>query len=171
MIVCLNFFLKKKISTLLSSKRRMSDDLSQNFEKISFKPLSNSSPIFSSFLVHFEWLKTCLGCQLRLYKTSLYSKGKDTMIQDFKFNITIYELFNSPITEHQIPLHQTTLYCPPFLYWIKQFFLVTLEAIGGELQMFFEPQKQRNNMWKFDLLWLLKCSLTSLPKHQRAGHS
>jgi len=34
--------------------------------------------------------------------------------------------------------------------------------LGGELQMFFELQKQSNNSWGFDLLWVLKCLLTSL---------
>jgi hypothetical protein len=34
--------------------------------------------------------------------------------------------------------------------------------LGGGLQMFFELQKQRNNSWGFDLLWVLKCLLTSL---------
>jgi hypothetical protein len=27
--------------------------------------------------------------------------------------------------------------------------------------MFFELQKQRNNVWGFILFWILKCSLTS----------
>jgi hypothetical protein len=39
---------------------------------------------------------------------------------------------------------------------------VTLEALGGGLQMFFELQKQRNHGWGFDLPWVLRCSLTSL---------
>jgi hypothetical protein len=38
-----------------------------------------------------------------------------------------------------------------------------LEALGGGLQMFLEHHKQRNNVWGFDLLWLLKCSLIGLP--------
>jgi hypothetical protein len=37
-----------------------------------------------------------------------------------------------------------------------------LEALGEGLQMFFELQKQRNNVWRFDLLWLDEGSLTSL---------
>lgn len=37
-----------------------------------------------------------------------------------------------------------------------------LEALGGGLQKFFQLQKQRNNLWRLDLLWILTCSLTSL---------
>jgi hypothetical protein len=37
-----------------------------------------------------------------------------------------------------------------------------LEALCGGLQMFFELQKQRNNVWGFDLLWVFNYSLTSL---------
>jgi hypothetical protein len=32
----------------------------------------------------------------------------------------------------------------------------------GELQMFFELQKERNNVWRFNLNWVLQCLLTSL---------
>jgi hypothetical protein len=43
--------------------------------------------------------------------------------------------------------------------------LVALEVTnvcGGGLQMIFGLQKKRNNVWGLNLLWVLKCSLTSL---------
>jgi hypothetical protein len=39
---------------------------------------------------------------------------------------------------------------------------MALEVLGGGLQIFFELQKQRNNVQGFDLLSVLKCSLTGL---------
>jgi hypothetical protein len=30
------------------------------------------------------------------------------------------------------------------------------------LQMFFQIQKQRKNVWRFDLLWVFKCLVISL---------
>jgi hypothetical protein len=39
---------------------------------------------------------------------------------------------------------------------------VPLEVESGGLQLFFQLQKHRNNVWGFDLLRLLKCSLTDL---------
>jgi hypothetical protein len=43
-----------------------------------------------------------------------------------------------------------------------------LETLGGGLQLFFELQKQMNNVWGFHFLWLLKClntGLATLPVH------
>jgi hypothetical protein len=57
--------------------------------------------------------------QIKLYKTSLSSKGKNATIKDFKLEILF--CFNSPITEHRTPLHQTPHIFPPFLYKIEQF--------------------------------------------------
>ncbi len=34
-----------------------------------------------------------------------------------------------------------------------------LEALGGELRMFFELEKQRNNVWGFNLLWIIELLL------------
>ncbi len=51
-------------------KKRMSDSLLQFFWKISFRLLSSSSPLSSSFLIFLEWLKTWWVCQLGYYKTS-----------------------------------------------------------------------------------------------------
>jgi hypothetical protein len=42
---------------------------------------------------------------------------------------------------------------------------VTFEALGEELQIFLELQKQRNNVWGFDLVWVLMCSLACLSTH------
>jgi hypothetical protein len=69
----------------------------KKFEKYLYTPLS-SSLIYSSFLVWFKWLKTWCVHQLELYKTSLYSRGKDATIKDFKLEILI--CFNSAIVEH-----------------------------------------------------------------------
>jgi hypothetical protein len=39
-----------------------------------------------------------MGAPIRVYKTSLYSRGKDATIKDLKFEILF--CFNSPIAEH-----------------------------------------------------------------------
>jgi len=44
---------------------------------------------FSSFLIHFERLKTWWVHQLGLYKNSLYSKCKDAMIKYLKLEMLI----------------------------------------------------------------------------------
>ncbi len=67
------------------------------FWENSSKPLSSSSSISSSFLVCFEWFETWWVHQLRLYKTSLYSRGKNARIKDCKLKI----LFCFKITHHQ----------------------------------------------------------------------
>ncbi len=138
-------------------RKRMSDSLLQKFEKIA-QSFSSSSPISSSLLVCFEWIKTRWVCQLRIYKTSFYSRGKNTTIKDIKLKILI--CFKSPIVEHWTPLHQTPHIFPhPLSNWA---ILTALEALDEGLQIFFELQKQRNNVWGFHFLWLLKCSLTGV---------
>jgi len=93
--------------------------------------------------------------QLGLYKTSSHYRGKDVRIKDFKLKILI--CFNSPIIKHQ-----TLHIFPPFLYQIDQI-LWSWKPLGGGLQMFLELQKQRNNVWGCDLLWvIIKCLLTGL---------
>jgi len=37
-----------------------------------------------------------------------------------------------------------------------------LEVLGGRPKMFFELKNQRNNVWGFDVVWVLNCLLTSL---------
>ncbi len=97
-------------------RKRLSDSLLQFFWQTSFRPLSSSSLISSSFLVCFEWLKIWWGCQVRLYKNSLYSRGKDAMIKDLKFEILL--CFKSLITKHRTPLHQTPHILPgPLPNW------------------------------------------------------
>jgi hypothetical protein len=67
-----------------------------------------------------------------------------------------------------------------YLYWNEQFLwcwqtphvfripllkwaiFAMLKALGGGLQMFFELHKKRNNVWGFNLFWVLKCLLISL---------
>ncbi len=93
-------------------RKRMSDSLLQFFWKNSSRPLSSSSSISSSFLVHFEWLKTWWVFQLWLYKTSLYSRGKYGSIKDFKL-----EIHPSSNTE---PLYTEHFISSPLLYQIEQ---------------------------------------------------
>ncbi len=88
-------------------------------------------------------------CQLGLYKTSLYSRGKDAMIQDLKLKILT---LNPSYTKHPIS--------SPILLLNSAIFVV-LEALGEGLQMFFQ-QKKRNNVWGFDWFWLLKYLSTDL---------
>jgi hypothetical protein len=54
--------------------------------KNSSKHMSNFRPHTFSFLGYFEWFKTWWVHQLRLYKNSLCSKGKDVIIKDIKFH-------------------------------------------------------------------------------------
>ncbi len=71
------------------------------------------------------------------YNTSLYSIGKDGIIKDLKLKILI--CFNSPISKHLTPLHQTPHIFPiPLANWA---IFVVLEVVGGGLQMFFQLKK------------------------------
>jgi hypothetical protein len=84
-------------------------------------------------------------------------QSKDAMIKDFKLKILI--CFNSLITEYRTPLHQTPHIFPiPFPNWASFW----RWKLGGGPHVFFKLQKQRNNVWGFNLLWVLKCSLTGL---------
>jgi hypothetical protein len=65
----------------------------------------------------------------------------------------------SPKTEAHYTQHSIF---SPFLHWIEENKIAILEAVGGGLQMFFDLEKRRNNVWGFNLLWVLKCSLTGL---------
>jgi hypothetical protein len=125
-------------------KKRMNDSLLQKFWKNNFTPFNSSNLIFSSFLVCFEWLKTRWMCQLGLYKASLYFKSKDATMKFFKLVILI--CLNSPITKHWAPLHQTPHdFSIPLL---NQAIFVTLEALGGGLQMFSELHRSRGKLCK-----------------------
>jgi hypothetical protein len=75
--------------------------------------------------------------QLGLYKTALYFRSKDAMIQDFMFEILIY--FNSPISEHLTPMNRTP-HVFPLPLWNSAIF-VALESLSRGLQMFDELQK------------------------------
>ncbi len=39
---------------------------------------------------------------------------------------------------------------------------LALKALGEGLKMLLELQNQRSNVWEFDFIWVLKCSLTGL---------
>jgi hypothetical protein len=97
-------------------------------------------------------------CQPRLYKTSLYSKAKDATIKDLKLGILIF--FHSPIVEHWTPLHQTSHILHILLPNWEIFSM--LETLDGRLNMFFQLQIWSNNVWGFNLVWILKCSFTDL---------
>ncbi len=112
--------------------------------KNNFTPFNSSSLIFSSFLVCFERFKTWCMCQLGLYKASLYSKSKDAMMKIFKLDILI--CLNSPITKHWAALHQTPHNFSILL--LNQAIFVTLEVLGGGLQMFSELQRSRGKLCK-----------------------
>jgi hypothetical protein len=99
--------------------KRMSYSVLQILWKNNSRPLSSFCLISSSFLVCFEWFKTRCVHQLGVYKSSLYSRGKDAMIQDLKYKIRIY--FNSPIIEHWAPLTPNTPYLAHSFYWIERF--------------------------------------------------
>jgi hypothetical protein len=115
--------------------------LFQKFWKNNSRTFFSSSFIFSSILVHFGWFNTWKVCQLGFYKTSLYSRSKDATTNKFKLEILIW--FNSFIMEHWIPLYQTSHnFFIPLLNWET---FVTLEVLGGRLQMFFELHNHMKN--------------------------
>ncbi len=90
--------------------------------------------------------------KLGFYKISLYGK--------------ILICFNLHITEHWTPLHQTShIFLILLLNWV---IFMVLEVLGGGLHMFFELHKLKNNMWGFDLLWILKCSFIDLSTLMRS---
>jgi hypothetical protein len=89
---------------------------------------------------------------------NLYFRGKDAMIKDFKLQILICSI--SPITEHWTPYTKHTISSPITLLNWEIF--AALEALGEGIQIFFQIQKQSNNVPVFGLLWIPKCSLTSL---------
>jgi hypothetical protein len=63
------------------------------------------------------------------------------MIKDFKLEILICLIDPSPNIE---PCYTKHALSSPFLYRIDQF--LALEELGGGLQMFFQLQKERNNV-------------------------
>ncbi len=99
-------------------RKRMSDILLQFFWKNCSRSFSNSCLLFSSYLVCFEWFKIWWVHQLWLYKTSLYFRGKNETIEDFKLKILI--CFHSPIIEHWTP-HTKHLISSPLFYHIESF--------------------------------------------------
>jgi hypothetical protein len=129
------------------------------FEKFSCRPLSTCSPISSSFSVCFEWFKIWLVPWLKLYKTSFHYRGKQECNHQ-RFYPKILFCFNSPINEHWTSLTPKISYLPHSFIKLSNF--GGLEGLGERLQTFFELQKQRNKVWWFNLLWVLKCSLASL---------
>ncbi len=137
MIVCFNFFLKHSSRLLYSSR-----------------------PISSSFSVRFGWFKTWWVHQLGLYKTSLYSRSKDATIKDFKLEIQICS--NSPTTEHyNIPPTPNTPYLPHSFIELSNFCKVG--SARWRATNFLWSSNEEENMWGFELLWVLKCSLTGIP--------
>jgi hypothetical protein len=80
-------------------------------------------------------------CQLGLYKTSLYSKHNDAKTKKFKLKILVYIINHQTLkglsTKHPIfspiPLPNSASFA-------------ALETLGGRLQLFFELQKQMNDV-------------------------
>ncbi len=142
-------------------RKRLSNSLLEFFFKKNSRPLSSSCPIFYSFVVCLQWFKTCWVHQLKLYQLSLYSRCKETMIKDFKLEILI--CFNSPITKHWTPLHQTS-YIFPFLYGIEQFLQHWKRwAEGYKFSFIFRNRGTIcQNLTSFEF-WNV-CSLAYLPK-------
>jgi len=137
-IVCVNFFWKHS-SRLLYSSRSIS----------------------SSFLVRFEWFKTRWVHQLGLYETSMYSPEAKMQRSKISSSKSKSVLIHSPPTTKPSPLHQTLrIFLIHLSNWV---IFAELEALGEGLQIFFDLQKKRKNMWGFELLWVLKFSLTGIP--------
>lgn len=143
-------------------RKSLGNSFLQFFEKVTLDPSLVSAPYVPHVLVCFGWFKTWWMHWVELHKTSLYSKGKDAMIIDFKLKILIW--FNSPILKHLTCLTPNIADSIPSPNWAM---FPTLEGLGPGLQMFVELQKQRNNVQRFDLLWVLKCSFTHQPIYSK----
>jgi hypothetical protein len=89
-------------------------------------------------------------CQLGHYKTSLYSKHNNAKTKKFKIKILVYIINHQTLKE--ISHHQTLnplstkhpIFSPIPLPNSASF--AALETLGGGLQLFFELQKQMNNV-------------------------
>jgi hypothetical protein len=92
-----------------------------------------------------------------LWKTSLYFRDKDGTIKDFKIEILI--CFNSLITKHWPPLHQTSHIFPHS--FTKLSHCCTVGSTRW-LQMFFKLQKEMSNVWGLNLHRVPKCFLANL---------
>jgi len=103
--------------------------------------------LISSFLVWFYWFKMWWVHQLGFYKPVYILKAK--MQGSNILNYKSKSISICPSTNIE-PLYTKHHIFPHFFIYI---FFVALEALGWRLQMFFELQKQRNNVWGFDLLW------------------
>lgn len=98
------------------------------FENVTLDPSLVSAPYVPHVLVCFGWFKTWWMHWVELHKTSLYSKGKDAMIIDFKLKILIW--FNSPILKHLTCLTPNVPDSIPSPNWAM---FPTLEGLGPGL--------------------------------------
>ncbi len=135
----------------------MSDSCFSNKNKKNSRPLSSSSPLSSSFLIHFKWFKTSWVHQLKLYMTSLYFGGKDATIKKFKLEILIFK--NSPIIKNQTPFTPNNSYLLHSLIKLNNFWC--LGNIRCKDTNVFWAQRQRNNVWGSNLFWLFKYLFTA----------
>ncbi len=142
----------------------MRDNLFQKSWKISSRPLSSFSPIFSSFQIHFEWLKTWWVHQPRLYKTSLHSRGKDAIIKDFKFKTLIHSSLN---TEH--PMSSSFLFtksnknsCLPQFFTGSSNYC-SIRSARWRVTNILWPSEAEDQCVRFNLLTVLTCSPAYIP--------
>jgi len=84
-----------------------------------------------------------MGVSTRALQNLFVLGSKNATTKDFELKILI--CFNSLIIiKLWVPLHWTPHnFCIPFSYWAIQ---AALEALGGGLYMFFELQKQKENV-------------------------
>jgi hypothetical protein len=113
------------------------------------RPLSNSNPIFSSFLVHFEWFKT-IGCILE----AMMQRSTNLSSKFYLFFINHNRTLN--------PLTSNTL-SSPFLYQIEQFLSCWKQHPKGyKFSLTFRSRGTMcENSTSFEFLNV--CSLTYLP--------
>ncbi len=104
--------------------------------------------------------------QPELYKTSLYLRGKDAIIKDFKFKTLIHSSLN---TEH--PMSSSSLYqikqtksnknsCLPHFFTESSNYCGIRSARWRVTNILWPSEAE--DQWGFNLLRVLKCSLTSL---------
>ncbi len=96
--------------------------------KKTIKPTLFSNPIFSSFFVQSQQFKRYLILQLKLYKTSLNSKGNRVTFKNFKLQITNY--FNTPIPKHEPHLLWNLVSSSFFVFFSDRFMVMNAPSEG-----------------------------------------
>jgi hypothetical protein len=146
------FWSMRSKGTMQKTQEKNEWHLASIFLKKCSRSFSNSCLLFSSYLVSFEWFKIWWVHQLWLYKSSLYSRGKNETFEDFKLKILI--CFHSPIILEQTP-HISPLHLPNWIVF------VALEALGGGSKCFMSF-RSKWTMCEDSTSFEFKCSLTRL---------